>query len=170
MESGPRVYECAGSLKNLRSRVTQLMRAYNDEHPTAPLNLILFDDALRHLARICRVLSQPRGSALLVGVGGSGKQSLARLAAVLCDADVFTMSATKGYAPATVLDDVRVVFRALGRRAHAAVLLITDNDIKDEAFLETVSQLLFTGNIQGLLPKDEVRFAAFVRVCFYVGV
>ena len=48
------------------------------------------------------------------------------------------------------------MFRALGKRAHAAVLLITDNDIKDDGFLETVSQLLFTGNVQGLLPKDEV--------------
>jgi dynein heavy chain, axonemal len=46
--------------------------------------LVIFDDALEHLLRLCRTINAPAGSAMLVGVGGSGKTSLTRLSASIC--------------------------------------------------------------------------------------
>ena len=48
------------------------------------MNLVIFDDALKHLLRLTRIINSSSGNCLIVGVGGSGKQSLTKLAAYTC--------------------------------------------------------------------------------------
>jgi dynein heavy chain len=53
------------------------------------MRLVMFMDALEHVCRVCRVLRLPLGNALLLGVGGSGRQSVAKLAAYIEEFGLF---------------------------------------------------------------------------------
>ena len=84
IDAHPSFYESIqGGLPDIRKRVEGLQRKFNEESKAVKLELVLFQDALTHLMRISRLLAMDRGSVLLVGVGGSGKQSLSRLAAYI---------------------------------------------------------------------------------------
>ena len=66
--------------------LVEALETYNELN--AAMNLVLFEDAMMHVCRINRILESPRGNALLIGVGGSGKQSLSRLAAFISSLEV----------------------------------------------------------------------------------
>ena len=81
--------------QNLTKLLQEAQAAYNDI--IATMNLVLFEDAMNYVCRINRILELPRGNALLVGVGGSGKQSLSRLGAFISSLEVSQIQLKKGY-------------------------------------------------------------------------
>ncbi|KFH00017.1 dynein heavy chain [Toxoplasma gondii MAS] len=97
----------------------------------------------------------PRGSAMLVGVGGSGKQSLARLAAYIAGHFTFQITVTKTYNDNALFDDLRCLYASAGQKNQATTFLLTDLEIKSEGFLEYFNSLLSTGEVAGLFAKDE---------------
>ena len=79
-----------------------------------PMNLAMFLFAVEHVSRVCRLLKQPGGHMLLVGVGGSGRQSLTRLAGFISGMDVFQVEISKSYTKVEWREDLRKVLRRAG--------------------------------------------------------
>ncbi|KAG7506656.1 dynein heavy chain 9, axonemal [Solea senegalensis] len=148
-------YMSAESWSSLNSTLLEALDGYNEVNAT--LSLVLFEDAMAHICRINRILESPRGNALLVGVGGSGKQSLTRLAAFIANLEVFQITLRKGYSIADLKTDLASLYIKAGVKNIGTVFLMTDGQVADEKFLVLVNDLLASGEIPDLFPDDEVE-------------
>jgi dynein heavy chain, axonemal len=96
------------------------------------MNLVLFDDALDHLTRVHRVLRMSQGHALLVGVGGSGKQSICRLASFTAECEVFEIQLSRGYNEQSFREDLKILYNKLGIENKRIVFLFTDQHVVED--------------------------------------
>ena len=110
----PYVYEACADINTIKKRAVQKLEFYNEKFPSKKMSLVIFDDALRHLLRLTRIINSPSGNCLIVGVGGSGKQSLTRLAAYISKHFLFQISITKSYNLNNLMEEVKVLYDKAG--------------------------------------------------------
>ncbi|TNJ30315.1 Outer-arm dynein beta, partial [Giardia muris] len=125
----------------------------NHNETNAVMDLVLFRDAMEHVCRISRIITT--GDALLVGVGGSGKQSLAKLAAFINGYEVFQITISSTYDVPDFREDLKKLYLKAGLKGTQTVFLFTDTQIVNEEFCVYINDLLSSGNICGLFPPDE---------------
>ena len=134
--------------------VTEQLVEYNQSGKMR-MDLVLFLYAAEHICRISRVIRQDLGNALLVGVGGSGRQSLTRIAAFMAEFEVYSIEITKSYTQVEWRDDLKNVLRKAGGEGSPTVFLFNDTQIKMESFLEDINNILNTGEVPNMFAKDE---------------
>lgn len=148
-------YMAVTKYADLSKILAEALDGYNELN--AAMNLVLFEDAVSHVLRINRILEAPRGNALLVGVGGSGKQSLSRLASFISSLDVFQVTLRKGYGIPDLKLDLSGLYMKSGVKNIGMVFLMTDAQVADEKFLVLINDLLASGEIPDLFADDEIE-------------
>ncbi|XP_032448314.1 dynein heavy chain 11, axonemal isoform X1 [Lynx canadensis] len=138
----------------LRTVLTEALDSHNELN--AVMNLVLFEDAMQHVCRISRILRTPQGHALLIGVGGTGKKSLSRLAAYVCSLEVFQVTVTQGFGIQELRVDLANLYIRTGAKNMPTVFLLTDAQVLDESFLVLINDLLASVTLLTPLGAGEI--------------
>ncbi|MBZ3878788.1 Dynein heavy chain 10, axonemal [Sciurus carolinensis] len=152
-EEETRIYEDIQDYEAAKALFQEILEEYNEINTR--MNLVLFDDALEHLTRVHRIIRMDRGHALLVGAGGSGKQSLARLAAFTAGYEVFEIMLSRGYSENNFREDLKSLYLKLGLEDKTVIFLFTDAHVAEEGFLELINNMLTSGIVPALFPDEE---------------
>ncbi|XP_046823509.1 dynein axonemal heavy chain 7-like [Vespa crabro] len=149
-----RLYEEIISITEYRETALAYLQEYNNTH-RKKIDIVMFRYALEHLARICRVLSISNSSLLMVGVSGSGRQSLTRLASSMVGHGLFQPEIGSAYNLNEWREDIKKVLKNSGGAGKDFVFLFTEGQIKEEAFLADIDSLLNIGEVPNLFTIEE---------------
>eukprot|EP00929_Paragymnodinium_shiwhaense_P066427 TRINITY_DN33321_c0_g4_i1.p1 TRINITY_DN33321_c0_g4~~TRINITY_DN33321_c0_g4_i1.p1 ORF type:complete len:3770 (+),score=1255.81 TRINITY_DN33321_c0_g4_i1:195-11312(+) len=143
--------------KKLVDTFNDYLEEYNSVYPSK-MNLVFFKDAQNHLARVARIIRQPRGNALLVGVSGVGRKSMARMAAHMAEYTCSSVEITRNYGSNEFREDLKaMMFDVVKNEGKGLTFLFSDTQIVKENFLEDINNILNTGEVPNLFLPDEME-------------
>jgi dynein heavy chain len=151
---GKRVYAEMKDPEKVINVTNSFLEDYN-AMSKKPMQLVLFLFMIEHISRICRVLLSPGGHALLVGIGGSGRQSCTRLASFIMDFTVVEIEISKTYGFNEWRDDLKRLLSICGGDGKSTTFLFTDTQIKMTSFVEDINNLLNTAEVPNIFASDE---------------
>jgi len=153
-------------------KIVSFLTQFNESTKKKQLNLVMFLDACDHVCRICRIIRQPQGNALLLGVGGSGRQSLARLATYINGFEPYQIEVIKGYSMSDFTKNVKECLKLAGIKQNPITFLIVDTQLIFPLMLEYINNILNSGDVPNIYKKediDEIRDAVKNEVLMKYG-
>ena len=133
------------------------------------MDLVIFGFVIEHLSRLIRILKQSNGHGLLIGMGGTGRSSVTRLATYIAEYEFFQIEMSKKYTIVEWKIDLKKLLRKAGENGIDIVFLFADYQIKDVDFLEDINMLLNSADIPSLFENEEKldiieKVISFVRL------
>jgi len=153
---GERHYEELVSYTKARTILEEYFTEFQFARRSHNEQILFFDSAIQHISRISRVLRQPRGHCLVVGVAGTGKRTLARFASFISECEIAEIEVTDRYSIENFKEDLMGFYVKCGVSGKRLSFIISDNQLVNNMFLELLNNVLNTGEIPNLFGQEEM--------------
>lgn len=128
LKSDDRLYQQLNDWRQCCPLFLDYQMRYN-LHVKSTLKMVFFKEAVEHVIRICRVLQQPGGHLLLIGLDGTGRRTCLELASFISGHVLFQLNLKRAYAHQDFRDDMKLVFRQVAVQNRQVVLFIQEKDL-----------------------------------------
>lgn len=143
-------------VKDMINKIIEFLEDHN-QGSKSPMKLVMFLDACDHVSRIARILRQPQGNALLLGVGGSGRQSLSKLSTFMSNFKLYQIEVVKGYSMRDWRDNLKFCLMQAGVEGKPTTFLFVDTQIINEQMLEDINGVLNSGDVPQLYKNEDLE-------------
>jgi hypothetical protein len=158
------------AIVSIAERLTLLMNDATVSGMTTAPSLVLFEQVCFMVCRIAQLLRVHNRHAILLGVGGSGKRSAARLAAYVAGKHAMvidTAAASTAGGPiercgpggeptGNNADDLRAAIKMAGVSGRHVAVVVSEESLTDPGLLQCINVVLSTGDAASLFTRDEL--------------
>lgn len=157
-DSEKKVYQEVTDFNSLRKFMNEKLESYNLQGRVAKMDIVLFKEAIIHITKIYRVINNNKGHCLLVGVGGSGRHSLTRLASFISGMRTQQLSIRSDFTQKDFRNNLKEFYEiaAFAKEKNKTVFIFSDNDVVDESLLEDIQNMLNGGVIPNIYNSEDI--------------
>uniref|UniRef100_A0A2K6MIB6 Dynein axonemal heavy chain 5 n=1 Tax=Rhinopithecus bieti TaxID=61621 RepID=A0A2K6MIB6_RHIBE len=139
----PKIYEPIESFSHLKQHLNMFLQLYNDSIRGAGMDMVFFADAMVHLVKVRDRHLVSRQSPLPLLFSFPRRIFSLKLVSI-------------SYNTSNLMEDLKVLYRTAGQQGKGVTFIFTDNEIKDESFLEYMNNILSSGEVSNLFARDEI--------------
>jgi dynein heavy chain len=141
-------------IEKLQEIASTCLKEYNKVNSNK-IDLVLFDHALEHLSKICRIISIPCCNLIQVGMCGTGRQTLVRLACIIYEQKFFKLEITEHYNSTDWHNTVKAFLKEAGGLGKPCTFFLKEEQMVNNLILDDLDYLLKTGQIPFLYSLEE---------------
>ncbi|EUD65414.1 hypothetical protein C922_04154 [Plasmodium inui San Antonio 1] len=146
-----KVYDMCRNMDDLTAYLTEELNEYNTFYN---LNIVLFNEGIRHICKLIRIIDNLKSHALLLGIGGCGKTTISKFSSYISSKTFFEMDFSAQCTDNDVKKYLQNIFYKCGMKNEDIILFLKESKIHDSFFIY-VNEYMCSNNIIDLYTKEE---------------
>ncbi|GAW80997.1 dynein heavy chain [Plasmodium gonderi] len=146
-----KAYDLCKNMEELNEYLTEELNEYNNFYN---LNIVLFNDAIKHICKLIRIIDNLKAHALLLGIGGCGKTTISKFSSYISSKTFLEMDFSAHCTDNDIKKYLQNIFHKCAMKNEDIILFIKESKIHDSFFIY-VNEYMCSNNIIDLYTKEE---------------